>query len=1026
MKGPFEDRQGTAARPGASTAQLRVAVRRNTLVPWQLAGMAEVTVEDLVRIEESGVLAVVTDVLQAEDQADGEGGLERGMVELVRFDDDVDRFLVSVDELEVVDRIWSPGDTVVRAGERDGQMGRVVDVDVFVDLHSNHPLTRKRKEVARVLRGINARRIRPTRHVNPGDHVVEGNKIGTVDVVANFVTIAFKAGLCKVYCADPLDIAVVGHRFLYEEELGYDGRPLKAGDKVEVLQETLLRDGEWIRGKYRGEKKGRVVKVEPAETVVEWLKNIHDETEAIETYEDILPNSDGLQVIHSFSHACWRVGMYAWVPSELFADYELNNGSMRFAPQREDLEQSTPDVGEYAEPDTDSSVSHCLPQEHQVRQTPMQDGSSSPEELAVVWNTKSRITIQWQDGSIEKAVPSTSLVEYDWTGEYNFLPGDFVMETNLQLQLSGVQSNPMLQSIVPEAGVEPSHDIPDGNNFGTWKVGVVISANHAERTALVRWGIYHNSPEGLSSLSFAEGEPKMASVYELIVLSAFECNIGDVVVQVGEDSSHAWAGEIIGMREGLYEVLWIDGSTSLESPERFRVILQNYESEDDYDSEYYSYATSQDLMNEEDIAEILQDVDEDPTIVEGEDEYTEALEQFERGQEVQRTARAEEARAHHSQSDDVMRVEDPATANERGSNIPPKAMELLSRLAQQWLPAESICDDKDQPPTVGSILDLHYRSKAALDGCLSRYEEGNMPTESPSRLDSEEEWTKQYKALMTCPQFDSVPSFTDHRYIREAGGVTGSRLRARQRLLRKEWEILQQDLPHNIWVRFDEEHTDLLRAAIMGAPGTPYHDNLFVFDLFLPPDYPEVPPAVFYHSYGLRLNPNLYENGKVCLSLLNTWEGKETEVWNPKISNVLQILLSIQALVLNEKPYFNEAGYHKLAGSLEGEKNAKTYNEEAFLLSCQTMLFLLKNPPDQMKELVTQHFQASGARILRACQAYMKGTGIGRNFAGGEEPSMLPPGQAATTSEGFKIMLGKLLPKIEDALATLALPAPKE
>lgn len=102
---------------------------------------------------------------------------------------------------------------------------------------------------------------------------------------------------------------------------------------------------------------------------------------------------------------------------------------------------------------------------------------------------------------------------------------------------------------------------------------------------------------------------------------------------------------------------------------------------------------------------------------------------------------------------------------------------------------------------------------------------------------------------------------------------------------------------------------------------------------------------VHYHSGGLRLNPNLYECGKVCLSLLNTWEGKKDEKWNPKISNMLQVLLSIQALVLNEKPYFNEPGYAKTAGQVGGERKSILYSENTFILSCRTMMYTLKRPP---------------------------------------------------------------------------------
>ena len=42
----------------------------------------------------------------------------------------------------------------------------------------------------------------------------------------------------------------------------------------------------------------------------------------------------------------------------------------------------------------------------------------------------------------------------------------------------------------------------------------------------------------------------------------------------------------------------------------------------------------------------------------------------------------------------------------------------------------------------------------------------------------------------------------------------------------------------------------------------------------------------------IRFNPNLYNNGYICLSLLGTWRGDSTEAWTSR-SNALQILLSI-------------------------------------------------------------------------------------------------------------------------------------
>lgn len=39
---------------------------------------------------------------------------------------------------------------------------------------------------------------------------------------------------------------------------------------------------------------------------------------------------------------------------------------------------------------------------------------------------------------------------------------------------------------------------------------------------------------------------------------------------------------------------------------------------------------------------------------------------------------------------------------------------------------------------------------------------------------------------------------------------------------------------------------DLMRAVIIGAQGTPYHDGLFFFDIFFPNRYPDIPPVGFF------------------------------------------------------------------------------------------------------------------------------------------------------------------------------------
>lgn len=102
---------------------------------------------------------------------------------------------------------------------------------------------------------------------------------------------------------------------------------------------------------------------------------------------------------------------------------------------------------------------------------------------------------------------------------------------------------------------------------------------------------------------------------------------------------------------------------------------------------------------------------------------------------------------------------------------------------------------------------------------------------------------------------------------------------------------------------------------------------------------------VHYQSHGHRINPNLYNSGKVCLSLLNTWSGSGQEKWIPKQSTILQVLVSIQGLILNSEPYFNEPGYAATSGTPEGEKLSLQYNENTFFLCLKTMVCSIRNPP---------------------------------------------------------------------------------
>ncbi|KAK5650341.1 hypothetical protein RI129_001370 [Pyrocoelia pectoralis] len=129
------------------------------------------------------------------------------------------------------------------------------------------------------------------------------------------------------------------------------------------------------------------------------------------------------------------------------------------------------------------------------------------------------------------------------------------------------------------------------------------------------------------------------------------------------------------------------------------------------------------------------------------------------------------------------------------------------------------------------------------------------------------------------------------------------------------------DPPPGIFVVGDESNLKIIHAIIFGVIDTPYEGGFFYYILRCPNDYPIHPPKVKLMTTNagkVRFNPNMYSCGKVCLSILGTWDGP---AWSPA-QQLSSLLLSIQSL-LCEKPYFNEPGFIK--EQIPGD--SKRYNE---------------------------------------------------------------------------------------------------
>jgi ubiquitin-conjugating enzyme E2 Z len=173
---------------------------------------------------------------------------------------------------------------------------------------------------------------------------------------------------------------------------------------------------------------------------------------------------------------------------------------------------------------------------------------------------------------------------------------------------------------------------------------------------------------------------------------------------------------------------------------------------------------------------------------------------------------------------------------------------------------------------------------------------------------------------------------------------------------------------HGIYYEHDD--TDLLKgkALIIGPQDTPYADGFYLFKFKFPANYPFAPPVVEFctrsESSEVRFNPNLYRSGKVCLSILNTWQG---EPWSG-CQTISSVLLAI-CTVLNDAPLLNEPGLTK------EHRDFNNYNRIIAYKNIHVAIFdMLKSPNIKeefecfasiMHEYFQQHKEKIRARVIQ-------------------------------------------------------------
>lgn len=234
---------------------------------------------------------------------------------------------------------------------------------------------------------------------------------------------------------------------------------------------------------------------------------------------------------------------------------------------------------------------------------------------------------------------------------------------------------------------------------------------------------------------------------------------------------------------------------------------------------------------------------------------------------------------------------------------------------------------------------------------------------------------KLYEETMVNYRFD-MAKFVDKGFTYKPEALTN---KAALRRLASEYGSLSKNLPvffgSSIFVCVDETNTRCMRTLITGPEGTPYDNGIFIFDVYIGDEYPKGPPKMKLVNHGkIRFNPNLYNCGKVCLSLLGTWKGgHKGEDWNND-STLQQLFISAQAQILIDQPLYNEPGHESSQNSTSGQKSSKTYNNYVrYYTMCHAMHDLIKyvDKYPEFKEVMIKHFSLKKDYILKTCKTWV-------------------------------------------------------